>query len=93
MFASAVVRGIRLKLWKMKPILRLRTRERSPSSSSRTSTPSSQYQPRLGTSRQPMMFISVDLPEPDAPMMATNSPRATVSETPRRACTSTSPIA
>ena len=25
-----------------------------------------------------MMFISVDLPEPDGPMMATNSPRSTV---------------
>ena len=24
------------------------------------------------------MFISVDLPEPDAPMMATNSPRSIV---------------
>ena len=40
-----------------------------------------------------MMFISVDLPEPDAPMIATNSPGSTVSETPRSACTSTSPIA
>ncbi len=35
-----------------------------------------------------MMFISVDLPDPDAPMIATKSPRSTVSETPRRACTS-----
>ena len=28
----------------------------------------------MGRSRQPRMFISVDLPEPDVPMMATNSP-------------------
>ena len=28
------------------------------------------------------MFISVDLPDPDGPMMATNSPRVDVSETP-----------
>ena len=27
-----------------------------------------------------MMFISVDLPEPDAPMIATKSPRSTVSD-------------
>ncbi len=38
-----------------------------------------------------MMFIMVDFPEPDAPMMATKSPRSTVMDTPCRACTSTSP--
>ena len=31
-----------------------------------------------------MMFIVVDLPEPDAPMIATNSPSRIVSETPRK---------
>ena len=30
--------------------------------------------PWVGTSRQPMMFMQVDLPEPDWPTMATNSP-------------------
>ena len=30
-----------------------------------------QVAPRVGMSRQPMMFISVLLPEPDAPMIAT----------------------
>ena len=38
------------------------------------------------------MFISVDLPEPDGPMMATTSPASTRSDTPRRADTSTVPI-
>src|SRR5262249_22241626 len=47
--------------------------------------------PLVGWSRQPMVFIIVDLPEPDGPMMATNSPRAMSSDTPRRACTSMSP--
>src|SRR5262249_24114293 len=37
------------------------------------------------------MFISVDLPEPEAPIRATNSPRSMVSETPLRTGTSTSP--
>ena len=37
------------------------------------------------------MFISVDLPEPDAPIIATNSPLFTDNVTPRNACTSTSP--
>ena len=31
------------------------------------------------------MFISVDLPEPDGPMIATYSPRSTVRSTPRSA--------
>ena len=39
-----------------------------------------------------MMFMSVDFPEPDAPMMATNSPRETRSETPRVAYTSLPPM-
>ena len=38
------------------------------------------------------MFISVDLPEPELPMMATNSPASMASVTPRSACTSTSPM-
>ena len=33
------------------------------------------------------MFISVDLPEPDGPMIATNSPRSISNETPLRTCT------
>ena len=39
-----------------------------------------------------MMFISVLLPLPDGPIIATISPSAIVSETPRSACTSTSPM-
>jgi hypothetical protein len=38
-----------------------------------------------------MIAISVDLPEPEAPMMATNSPASTMRLTSRNACTSTSP--
>ena len=37
------------------------------------------------------MFMSVDLPEPEAPMIATNSPAWISSETPRRTSTATSP--
>ena len=33
-------------------------------------------QPAVGVSRQPRMFMSVDLPEPDAPMIAIISPRS-----------------
>ena len=38
-----------------------------------------------------MRFISVDLPEPDGPMIATYSPRSIVNVTPRRARTFSSP--
>ena len=44
-------------------------------------------EPPVGESRQPMIAISVDLPEPDGPTSATNSPRSTVRSMPRRACT------
>src|SRR4051812_3776410 len=37
------------------------------------------------------MFIRVDLPDPDEPMIATDSPASTRSETPCRTGTSTSP--
>ncbi len=39
-----------------------------------------------------MMFISVDLPEPDGPMMATYSFGWTSTESPRRAWTCSTPI-
>ena len=39
------------------------------------------------------MFMNVDLPEPEGPRTATNSPRGIVSETPRSARTSFSPMA
>src|SRR3954453_10023566 len=38
------------------------------------------------------MFIIVDLPDPDGPMIATSSPSWMSRSTPRRACTVTSPI-
>jgi hypothetical protein len=44
---------------------------------------------RGGQVRQPRMFISVDFPEPEGPMMATTSPRSILHETPAKARTST----
>ena len=37
------------------------------------------------------MFMSVDLPEPDGPMIATKSPRSISNEMPLSTCTGTSP--
>ena len=45
----------------------------------------------VGRSSVPMMFSSVDLPEPLGPTMATSSPAAIVSETPAHASTGGSP--
>ena len=63
-----------------------------PSSSSPcTSAPFSRYVPAVGVSRQPRRFMSVDLPEPDWPTMATNSPRSMAKETPSSARTVSPP--
>src|SRR3569623_1532529 len=91
-FSSALVRYSRLKLWNTKPSVRLRTWASSLRSSLDTSCPSRWYVPLVCRSRQPMMFISVDLPDPDAPITATKSRASTANDTSRRARTSTSPI-
>src|SRR4051812_10090093 len=49
------------------------------------------YVPLVGRSRHPRMCISVDLPEPDGPVTATNSPASTSRFAPRSARTVTSP--
>ena len=89
---SAVARGSRLKVWNTNPISSLRMRASSLSFIWLTCFPFSRYEPLLGVSRQPMRFISVDLPEPDGPMIATYSPRSIWIETPRSAWISSSPI-
>src|SRR5947199_837728 len=73
-FSSAVDRPSRLKFWKTKPIRRLRIAARSLTESVETSTSPRRYVPRVGWSRQPIRFMHVDLPEPDAPMIAKSSP-------------------
>ena len=89
---QAFSEGRRLNCWKTKPILRLRTWASSSSDMVLTSSPARRKEPDVGTSRQPRMCISVDLPEPDGPMTATYSPAAMSKETPRRASTSSDPL-
>ena len=57
-----------------------------------TCIPLKRYAPAVGLSSAPMMFMAVDLPEPDAPMMATNSPSSIEKLTPRRASKAASPV-
>src|SRR5471030_59283 len=48
----------------------------------RRTVPSMRTSPSLGCSKPAMIFISVDLPQPDGPTMATNSPSFTSRLTP-----------
>src|SRR5260221_9265830 len=76
----------------MNPILTLRRSASAFGASEEASTPSSLYEPDVGRSRQPTIFMKVDLPEPDGPITITIWPGQTLSETPRRAATTVSPI-
>src|SRR6266567_2391691 len=73
----------------MKPIFSFRIRARSRPDRPSTRSPSSAYVPEVGVSRHPRIDISVDLPDPDGPISARNSPRSTVRSMPRRAWTAT----
>ncbi len=74
-----MVRASRLKPWNTKPmkvppqqraLIAVEVVRRAPSRNGTSRV--------VGTSRQPRMFIMVDLPEPLGPMIATNSPCAIV---------------
>ena len=54
--------------------------------------PEGLYEPSLGRSRQPRIASSVVLPEPDGPMIATNSPSRMTRLTERSAWTESSPV-
>jgi len=58
----------------------------------RDAWPFRMYSPAVGVSRQPTRFISVDLPDPDGPMIATYSFRSIARSTPRSARTVSVPI-
>ena len=92
MFSSTLSSSMRLKLWNTKPICPLRMPVRSFSFSCDTSCPSSQYCPEVGLSSSPRMFSSVDLPHPEGPIIATNSPSSTLNVTLSSAIVSTSSV-
>jgi hypothetical protein len=74
MFSSAVSVGTRLKDWKTKPTSSRRIRVSSSSESPLSSVSPIQVRPELGVSSPAMTCISVDLPDPDGPMIAVNAP-------------------
>ena len=70
------MRGSRLKPWKTKPSFWLRIVGELVLAEAVDAHAVELVAPAVGVSRQPRMFISVDLPEPDVPMIATISPRS-----------------
>ena len=70
MFSAAFRVGIRLKLWKTKPTLSRRTWVRSLSLSVVRSVSPMNTWPEVSESSPATQCISVDLPEPDGPMIA-----------------------
>src|SRR6266508_1546642 len=92
MFSSAVSVGSRLNCWKTKPTLSRRNRVRPKSDRPVTRVPPMNTSPRVTESSPARQCISVDLPEPDGPMMAVNAPRASSTLTPRSAVTCASPL-
>src|SRR6266542_1857521 len=91
MLSAAVKLGNRLNFWNTKLTVVLRSRVRPASESCARSISPTRTLPEVGGVRPPMMWNSVDLPEPEGPMTARNSPAATSRSTPRNAGTSTCP--
>ena len=74
MFSYTLSSSIRLKLWNTKPIMPLRRSVRSFSVNLDTSVPLRKYFPDVGLSNKPKMLSNVVFPQPEGPIMATNSP-------------------
>ena len=78
MFSSAVSVGMRLNVWNTKPMRSRRSRVSSLSDSVDSSTSPMNTCPDVSESRPATQCISVDLPEPDGPMIAVKWPAANV---------------
>ena len=70
MFSSAVNVGMRLNAWKMKPMRSRRSFVSFFSLSVERSTSPIHTEPLVSESSPAIVCMSVDLPEPDGPMMA-----------------------
>jgi acyl-CoA thioesterase-1 len=91
-FSSAVSAGSNWKDWNTKPSMRPRSSARASSSSAARSCPPSSTAPEDGRSSPAISPSSVDLPEPEAPTMATASPALTENEISCRIASSPSPL-
>ncbi len=92
MFSSAVRVGTRLNDWKTNPISSRRSRVSSLSPSRLSSVSPTKTEPLVALSSAAKQCISVDLPEPDGPITAVNSPVYSSTVTSSRAVTVASPV-
>ena len=92
MFSAAVMVGSRLNDWKMKPIRSRRSRVSALSLSEVISVSPRNTWPEVGRSRPASMCSSVDLPEPEGPMIAVNWPSRRPTVTLSSAATAASPV-
>ena len=92
MFSLAVRVGTRLNAWKTKPMRSRRRLVSALSFSLPSAVPSTTASPEVGVSSAARQCISVDLPDPEGPMMAVNSPFIRSTVTPSRARTSASSV-
>ena len=91
MFSATVRVGRRLKAWKTKPMRSRRSRVSRRSSRVLRSVSPMRAEPEVSVSSPAAQCISVDLPEPEGPMIAVKRPAGKPTLTPSRALTSVSP--
>ena len=84
-FSTTVSVGSSWKNWKMTPHVRPRHSAMRLSERLARFVPPTTSEPEVGRSMPVIMFISVDLPEPERPTTAMNSPASTWRETSLRA--------
>ena len=84
-FSTTVSVGSSWKNWKITPTVRPRHSAVLPSDRPARSWPATVTVPPVARSMPVIMFISVDLPQPDRPTTAMNSPRSTWRSTPSSA--------
>ena len=77
--------GFVFQNYNLVPVFLLRKMVNCSSLSFDNSVPSTKTLPEVGTSRPPIIFNNVDLPLPEVPTMATNSPFSTERLTPSNA--------
>ena len=92
MFSAAVMVGSRLNDWKMNPIRSRRSSVRALSLSELMSVSPRNTWPEVGRSSPASMCSSVDLPEPEGPMIAVNWPSTRPTLTSSSAVTVASPL-
>src|SRR6516165_3944730 len=86
-FSSTLMPSNRLKNWNTMPMCRRRMIASSSSVRPTNGSPARETSPSVGVSSPATMLSNVDLPHPDGPITATNSPGVIVKSTPRSART------